>query len=100
MRWLRPDYQNPTGRTAEVQQEMDTAAPAARAAAKGKWPTALPEQMRAVRDILDRADAPLATEDIAAAFARAPRKRVSDLLATLSSIGQARATEDGRYSAR
>lgn len=33
-------------------------------------------------------------------FSRTPRKRVREFLETLSSFGQARATEDGRYSAR
>lgn len=100
VRWLRPDYQNPTGRTAAVQTEMETGAPAAKATAKVKWPATLPEQVRAMRDLLDRADAPLDTETVAAAFARAPRGRVSELLQTLASLGQARATEDGRYAAR
>ena len=99
VRWLRPEYQNPTGAAAQVQREIDIAAPVPEAI-KAKWPAALPEQMRLVRGALDGAGQALSAEQVAAAFKGARRKRVDELLETLVSVGQARTTEDGRFSAR
>lgn len=99
VRWLRPEYQNPEGRVPEVQEAMEIAAPVPEAA-KAKWPTALPDQMRLVRGALDGAGQALTAEQVAAAFKGARRKRVDELLETLVSVGQARMTDDGRFAAR
>jgi hypothetical protein len=83
VRWLRPEFQNPTG-TASAQGAL--ALPAA-ARASGKqpaakrppWPKNLAEQARAVT--------------------RAPIDKVADLLETLATLGQVRAAGEGRYVA-
>ncbi len=56
--------------------------------------------MRLVRGALDGAERALTAEQVAAAFKGARRKRVDELLETLVSVGQARATDDGRFAAR
>ena len=51
-----------------------------------------------LRGGLETAARPVTTEQIAATFKGARRRRVDELLETLVSIGQARMTEDGRYT--
>jgi hypothetical protein len=103
VRWLRPDFQNPGGKTA-TQQELTIAAETAPAAAKAKaarqpWPASLPDRFQAVRGLLEQLPAPATPEEIAARFARARRSDVTELLDTLALIGQARRLPDGRYAA-
>lgn len=101
VRWLRPDYQNPTGARAEVQDKLAVEPTvAAIAAQKLKWPGKLPDQMQQVKAVLDGAPQALSAEQVAAAFKGARRKTVQDMLATLAAIGQARQTDDARYTAR
>ncbi|CAE7866486.1 yeeA [Symbiodinium microadriaticum] len=52
IRWLRPEYQNPSGEAAEArdgQLEIETKATVAE---KAPWPKALPDQIAAVREAL------------------------------------------------
>jgi hypothetical protein len=96
VRWLRPDF--PAGiAPAAVQRELEvaTAAPAARQS----WPRDLPDQFKAVRAALSAQGVPAAVEEIAAAFLRARRDRVAEVLETLVSLGQARQAAPGRYAA-
>jgi hypothetical protein len=56
VRWLRPEFQNPTGATAPAQQQLDVEeAPAAATIAKPKdlppWPKELRDQIAAIRDL-------------------------------------------------
>ena len=99
IRWLRPDYQNPEGKKAEIkgkQAELDVGAQVK--IAKAPWPKALPEQIAAVREALE--DMGEATPvEIARRFQRARTTAVEPLLASLAALGQAQITEDGRYAA-
>jgi len=106
IRWLRPAFQNPQGGGAPVQKNSalfaaDEAAPARPQppAANGKtpWPSALPDQMAALAAVLS--PAPQSQDDLAAHFSGKGRwkARLPELLATLATLGRARALEDGRW---
>ncbi|QDU86846.1 hypothetical protein Pla175_01990 [Pirellulimonas nuda] len=107
VRWLRPEFQNPSG---ESQQGMavgeDAAAPkrgsAAAGAAKLKklaWPKTLSEQAAAVGQALGTLSGPATAADVSKRFTRANKERVAELLETLAALGRARRLEDGRYAA-
>ena len=96
IRWLRPDYQNPEGRAAEVRQGKLEIAAAAKGT-KTPWPKSLPAQIAAVREALEdlgEADA----EAIARSFHRGRAKSVAPLLETLAGLGMAEVGEGGRYA--
>lgn len=99
IRWLRPDYQNPEGKQAESkgkQVELDVGTVIK--IAKEPWPKTLPEQIAAVREALqDLGEA--SPEQIARRFQRARTAAIEPLLASLTALGQAQKTEDGRYAA-
>ncbi len=102
VRWLRPDFQNPQGQAAaqkEIAVEVEAAPAAKSKAAKQPWPATLPERFQAVRTLLEQLPAPATPEEVAARFTRARRNDVSELLETLTLIGQARQLDDGRYAA-
>ena len=111
VRWLRPTFQDPALRAAAgeprlTQDEMDLgeAAPAVPSKAKGKvaaaapaaarspWPKTLPEQMRAVAQLLVRAGRPIALTHIEAGFTgRGPwKRRIPPILEALAALGRAR----------
>ena len=73
--------------------EEGEAAPAALRA----WPEGLAEQAAAVRAALAALGRPVTPEEVAAAFDAAPVARVSEWLAALAALGQARTGDDGRY---
>ena len=100
VRWLRPDFQNPQGRTAGQESLItgDGPEPAQPAAGKRPWPKPLSEQVRAIRAALTEQPAPATPQQLARAFKRAPAKRVEELLETLAALGQARKTDDNRYT--
>lgn len=97
VRWLRPEYQNPTGAQAEdagEQTTMDTGP--ADTAQKAPWPKSQPEQLSVVMDSL--AELREATpEMIARRFKRARRGTVEQLLEMLTITGVASQTEGGTY---
>lgn len=98
IRWLRPDYQNPTGAQATKGKttEMDLGAVAK--IEKAPWPKTLPDQIAAVREALSEMGE--ATPDqIARRFMRARTTSVQPLLDSLAALGQAEKGEDGRYAA-
>jgi len=110
VRWLRPEFQDPARRGATpvaTQDEMELgdteAAPLppkgkkpatakTAAAAKRAWPNTLPEQMRAVADLLARSGRPLALATMEAEFTgRGPwKRRIPQILDALSALGRAR----------
>ena len=100
VRWLRPEYQNPTGSRDASQQALpeaeDEAAPAA-VREKSPWPANLPQQVAAVRAALSRQSAPVSARELKEQFKNAREPKVREILQALASIGQAREMEDGRY---
>ena len=100
VRWLRPDYQAPRFAPAAATQEEITVAPAATttASAKPAWPKALPERITAVRDALAKQEGPRRPEELAAQFKRRPTADVAEILETLTALGLARHTGDGRFA--
>ncbi|MBS0466811.1 MAG: hypothetical protein JSR14_06295, partial [Proteobacteria bacterium] len=101
VRWLRPAFQNP-GVTLQNQKlfaqdeqapEADLTQTSAAPAAALPWPATLPEQVRAVADLLAASPAPLPLAAIEARFkGRGAWKRgLPTLLATLEALGRAQA---------
>ena len=100
IRWLRPDFQCPTDATQQTGIDITkepTATPAVKAR-KSSWPKSLPEQIRVVRESLLTAKAPISADAIARQFTRARTDRIAELLDTLTTLGQARKLDDGRYT--
>lgn len=103
IRWLRPEFQNPTGHIAATQGTLieDAAEPVETTSKKSKtpWPKTLAEQAQAVRSALGAHRTPVTPEQLAKTFLRARVDRVEELLDTLASLGQARELDDGRFAA-
>jgi hypothetical protein len=82
------------GRAVELDEQAEAAGtPAAPPkAARQPWPAALPEQMRAVADVLAGGAGALAEADLAERFTgRGPwKKRLPQILQTLEALGRAR----------
>lgn len=98
VRWLRPDYQNPAGRTVAKGEQTAMDIGPAETATKAPWPKTLPEQIAAVRGALS--DLGTATpEQVARQFQRARAGSVQPLLESLTALGQARLVEGGRFAA-
>lgn len=111
IRWLRPDYQateeaapqdlgldvepDTTAAVAQVEQETNLKQ------LKADWPDTLPEQVKAVRQLLAHYDNPVDPKTLTRHFGRATKKRtaeVSEIFDTLVLIGQAtQQEEDGGY---
>ena len=90
IRWLRPEFQNPTGAKAATQEELaatdepEEAAPAATATA---WPKKLAEQIAAVRDLLTKGAAEWTVAEVAAAFKGAKKADIEEVLDSLAALG-------------
>ncbi|EBA05978.1 class I SAM-dependent DNA methyltransferase [Sagittula stellata] len=98
IRWLRPDYQNPTGQQATKGKQAELDVGMAAKIEKAPWPKTLPDQIAAVREAL--AEMGEATpEQIARRFMRARTTSVAPLLDSLAALGQAEKGGDGRYAA-
>ena len=99
IRWLRPEYQAPDY-SAPVTQTLDFGEAAAAVPDNVvPWPSALPDQVSAVQQVLSAASAPLAPHDVARAFKGKRASTVRPVLEALAGIGMARRLEDGRYAA-
>ena len=99
VRWLRPEFQAraagaQAGLDVAVDAEDDTAAAAAPAApfVKRPWPAGLPEQIKAVAELLTASPQPLALAELESRFqARGRwRERLPVILDTLAALGRAR----------
>lgn len=104
VRWLRPEFQNPTGhrqatQTSLIDNPVEEAVAPAQKKAKLPWPKTLPERAQAVRSALSSQKIPLTSEQLAKLFLRANVEKVEELLVTLASLGQARELPDGRFIA-
>lgn len=95
--WLRPEFQAPgavpVARTLEGFVEE---VPTATTRRKQPWPSTLPEQVRAIKDVLRAAPAQT-PQQVASTFRPASRTRITEILSTLVALGQARAEGD-RFS--
>lgn len=93
IRWLRPEYQNPSGiglaAAVDTQEELleDDAPVAAVATTKlAPWPKTLPEQIVAVRTIMQSTSLRSA-DDVAAQFSgKNTKKKLSDVTAAVDSL--------------
>lgn len=88
IRWLRPEFQNPDGRTQQAIAAELSAAPAKAkmtAAAKAPWPKSLSAQAAAVQTALAEQAAPAAETELAKRFTGANKDRIAELLETLAS---------------
>jgi hypothetical protein len=101
IRWLRPEFQNPSGRTAEHQQELALPKPtkAAKPAKKMAWPKTLTEQIQVLRATMAALGRPATAGDLAQNFKGNKSERIAELLAAMEQLGQARTLADGRYAA-
>ena len=109
VRWLRPAFQNPQTTPARPTQAtlgmsrvgahpIGTAAPAGRPEPLTQpWPAALPEQMRAVADLLAASAQPLNLDALATRYkGRGPwKKSLPRILDTLEALGRARREGQG-----
>lgn len=100
VRWLRPEYQNPSAAVAPEQSEAELddttdfeSTPAA-AAATGKltWPKQMREQVAAVRHALSQS--PLPADALAAQFKRSPKVAVQAVLDALEELGMVQQDAD------
>jgi len=101
VRWLRPAFQNPLAKTelpAQVQQALEvdfTSKLATPAATTQTWPSTLPEQVKAVAQVLTSSPAALTQAQIEACFSASGslKKSLPTLLQTLAALGRAQASE-------
>jgi hypothetical protein len=102
IRWLRPEFQIPaSGLTdASTAEQLEIAsedkALAVKSGARRAWPATLPEQVKAVAEILTAARGPLAEDAIAAYFSGrgAWKKRLPQIIDTLVAVGRVRRRND------
>lgn len=92
IRWLRPEFQNPSGaktatqaslRAAKIEAPAEAVVPVAAAA----WPKKLAEQIAAVRDLVAKGTSDWAVADVCAAFKGAKQADVEDVLESLAALG-------------
>lgn len=102
VRWLRPDYQKPRlAHKLKGQSELDVELAEAGVVEERAWPADGLEQIRALRDVLAEADAPLPADALASLFRGRTtpkrRARVADVLETLVATGAARVGAEGYF---
>ena len=98
VRWLRPDYQNPSGEASATKTGELAIEAAETAEGKHPWPKDLPQQMAMVRAVLsDMGSA--SVEDVRSQFKRGQTKTIQERLETLATLGQAERLENDRYAA-
>lgn len=93
IRWLRPEYQNPSAAVAPEQSEaelddttdFESVPTAAAATGKLTWPKQMREQVAAVRHALSQN--PLPADALAAQFKRSPKVAVQAVLDALEELG-------------
>lgn len=101
IRWLRPDFQNPSGKRAAVQgtiaeSEIDEPEEATLPAAWSRpWPKKLAEQIGAVRDLVLGSPSLWTASSAAAAFSGAKADDVAPVLESLATLGLLLAFDDG-----
>jgi hypothetical protein len=98
VRWLRPDFQAPhaSGQQTELDTDTDTdasndaAAPCPTPPQRQPWPSELPQQVAAVAQLLEQANAPMTLEQITACFTGKGKwkQRVPGILEILGALGR------------
>ena len=104
VRWLRPDFQNPTGKKPETQTDLSTSEDdedpqsAPPPAAIKPWPKKIAEQIAAVRDRVAFPGKLFTVESVAAAFKGAKKKDIEGFLDGFAALGVLTAFEgaDGK----
>ncbi len=100
IRYLRPEYQNPSGTTAtqsglKLTKEKTAKAKASKvSAAKTPWPKPLAERVRAVEEALRSASTPVTAEALSKTFARASATDIKEILDTLVTLGRIQQSGD------
>ncbi len=110
VRWLRPNFQNPTatttpstgvGRTGELGLEMPSI-PVTVNSTSGKrpWPAKLPDQVAAIAHILSASASPQSLDSLAAHFSGRGKwkARLPQILETLVALGRVRQADVGWIS--
>lgn len=109
VRWLRPDFQRGVGQGDQIDvgggagagEDVDEGKPITTkpAIAQKPWATGLPEQIKAVADVLADAGTSLDLEGLAARFSGRGRwrERLPTILDTLVALGRARTQGEGRW---
>lgn len=91
VRYLRPDFQNPSGRKEATQVSLATGESEPTEAAPKKapaWPKKLPEQVAVVRDLLSRnAKTGFSAREVGRSFKGAKAKEVELVLDSLAALG-------------
>jgi hypothetical protein len=93
IRWLRPDFQNPSGIVAPTQATMQIAVASGEEERPQEilvWPDELPKQIAAVRDFIagnGGADRIWSVDSTAQSFRKAKKKQVESVLDSLAALG-------------
>ena len=106
IRWLRPEFQNPSGAQggsaeaellpAQADDDKEvTPAKAAPTAAKQTWPDSVSGQVQVIRGLLVEMTSTVTAETLARRFTGRKANQISDILETLVVLGQARRVEGG-----
>lgn len=107
VRWLRPEFQAAVLRPEQAvivtpeEAYTPTAAETMPIVNKRPWPAGLPEQIKAVSDVMQSARRPLTLDDLAAHFSARGRwrDRLPTIVETLEAIGRARRTDKAEFPA-
>jgi hypothetical protein len=92
IRYLRPEYQNPSGLSASqtgLKLTKEKAAKVKASRAKTAWPKSLAERVRAVESALRAAEKPVTAAMLTKRFARAKQPDIAEILETLVTLGRA-----------
>lgn len=105
VRWLRPDYQKPRlAHKVKGQDDLAIELVEAGVVEERAWPAKDLDQIRALRDLLHEAEAPLPADALATLFKgrTTPKRkaRVADVLETLVATGAVRGDETGYFLPR
>jgi hypothetical protein len=96
VRWLRPEFQNPTGAKTATQEKLAATqdpddvpeqAAAPLPAAAMAWPKKLPEQIAAIRDLVARTHEAWTIGKVCTAFKGAKKTDVEEVLESLEALG-------------
>jgi hypothetical protein len=104
VRWLRPEFQNPGGKIADQQKELDLPAdkvqkPKAAKVAKQPWPKDQSDRFMSLLTLFKQSDVPLGPDEAARRFTRARVADVETMLHKLEGLGIVREPETRKFTA-